>query len=87
MARKTFKARVAVNGSRHTVTVPVPPLVGVTKAAEILHLPKSNISRLRTQGRLDAVEVEGPSAPVFLLAEVEELAGHLEEERAARRHA
>lgn len=81
---RTYKARQS--GSRATVEVVVPTVVGVTQAAEMLGVPKSNISRLRSQGRMpEPVPQEGPGAPVWLKPEVEELAKALAAERTARR--
>lgn len=80
---KTFRARVSVAGKRIRVDVAVPKLVGVTRAAELLGVQKGHVGRFRERGRLDAIEVEG-SAPVFLLTDVERLAGELKGEREAR---
>lgn len=83
-----FRARVKLvsDGRRVMADVPVPTIVGVTRAAEILGVPKSNISRLRTQGRMpEPVPQDGPGAPMWLKPQVEELAVALAAERAGRR--
>lgn len=83
--RKMFRARVTVDGKRMRVDAAVPIVVGVTEAARILGVPKSNISRLRAQGRMpEPVPQEGPGAPVWLKSEVVELAVTLAAERDAR---
>ena len=85
MARKTFKTKVKVGGERVDVEVSMPRLVGVTEAAALLGVPKSNISRLKTQGRMPSpVPVDGPSADVWLRSEVEKLAREMKKSRAAR---
>lgn len=88
-AGKTFVARVTVDGKRRRLDVAVPKVVGVTQAAELLKVPKSNVSRLTEQGRMPSpVPQEGPGAPVWLKVEVMELAEVLQterEQRAARR--
>jgi hypothetical protein len=63
----------------------IPPLVGVTGAAAILGIAKSNIERLRQQGKMpEAIEVEGVkrSTPVYVKSEVETLAAQLASDRA-----
>jgi hypothetical protein len=81
---RVFTARVTVDGKRRRLEVAVPIVVGVTRAAELLDVPKSSVSRYVTSGRLVPVPQEGPGAPVFLKAEVVELAGELARERAQR---
>lgn len=82
-----FRARVSHGGKRIRVDVAVPILVGVTRAAELLGVPKSNISRLRDQGRMpEPVPQEGPGAPMWVKAQVLELAEKLAAERAERAH-
>jgi hypothetical protein len=83
--QRTMKARLA--GERRSVDVVMPTVVGVTKAAEMLGVPKSNISRLRTQGRMPepVPRAAGDSgADVWLEADVAVLAAQLAEERRAR---
>lgn len=88
MARRTFMAHApGSRAKKGTVEVQVPVVVGVTSAAAILGVPKSNVSRLREQGRMPEPlpRPEGDTgAPVWLLEPVEVLAGELAAERAAR---
>ena len=66
-----------------------PRLIGPTASARVLGVLPPHISRLRDQGRLRPIPVEG-SADVYIRSEVEELAAELareREERAARREA
>lgn len=80
-----FRARVSVGGKRIRVDAAMPTVVGVTRAAEILGVPKSNISRLRAQGRMPSpVPQEGPGSDVWLKSEIEELAVLLAAERSQR---
>lgn len=68
---------------RRQPTAPI--LVGVSRAAELLEVAKPRISRYREQGRMpEPLEVEGPSAPVWIKAEVMAFAKDLKRERAAR---
>lgn len=95
MAQRTFMAHApGSRAKKGTVEVVVPTVVGVTRAAEMLRVPKSNITRLRMQGRMPEPlprpeDGEGQSldsgAPVWLEAEVQTLADELEAERAERR--
>ena len=63
-----------------------PPLVGVTEAARILKVPKPRIMRFRAQNRLpEALEVDGPSAPVYVRPEIEDFAREIKEGRDLRR--
>lgn len=62
-----------------------PILVGVSRAAQMMEVPKPHIYRFREQGRMpEPIEVEGPSAPVWIKAEVAAFAEDLKRERAAR---
>jgi electron transfer flavoprotein alpha/beta subunit len=82
---KVVKAAAKVDGKRRTVEVSLPIVVGVTRAAEILGIPKPNVSRMRRQGRMpEPLEQDGPGAPVFVRSEVEALARELQAEREAR---
>ena len=87
--QRTFMAHAP--GSRAktgTVEVQVPRVVGVTSASLMLKVPKSNITRLRTQGRMPEPlprPVGDTGAPVWLESEVQKLADELDAERAERR--
>jgi hypothetical protein len=89
--KQTFRAMVKLgDGRRVKADVPVPTVVGVTQAALILRVPKSNVSRLRQQGRMPepVPRPDGDTgAPVWLLEPVLVLAAELEAERQARRPA
>ena len=88
MAKRTFMALApGSRAKKGTIEVEVPRVVGVTKAALMLGVPKSNISRLRKQGRMPhpVPRPEGDTgADVWLEVEVAELAEALAAERAAR---
>ena len=63
-----------------------PNLVGVTKAAQILKVPKPRIMRFRNQGRLpEPLTVDGPSAPVYVKEEIEEFSREVQAGRDLRR--
>jgi hypothetical protein len=59
------------------------PLIGPTAASKVLGVKPPHIYRLRDQGRLTPIPVEG-AADVYRQDEVEALARRLEEERAER---
>lgn len=87
MARaRTYRGRCRIgDGKLFTADVVVPTIIGVTKAAEMLGVPKSNISRLRSQGRMpEPVPQDGPGAPMWIRDELVPLARELAAERAAR---
>lgn len=79
---KRFKAKATVDGKRRTVEVTLPKLVGVTRAAEILDLPKSNISRGQPTGMPEPILIEG-GGKAWFEHEVVELAEKRAEARAA----
>lgn len=64
---------------------PVPDVVGVAAASEMIRVPKPRIARLRDQGRMPEALYELPSGPLWLRAEVQELAEQYATERAQRR--
>lgn len=64
---------------------PVPDVVGVAAASEMIRVPKPRIARLRDQGRMPEALYELPSGPLWLRAEVQELAEQYAQERAQRR--
>lgn len=60
-------------------------LVGAKKAAEILGVYDSHISRLRRRGRMPrAIPVDGSKSVAYVRGEVEALAVELERERKQR---
>lgn len=61
------------------------PLVGATRAAEILGVQPTHISRLRESGQLpEPIAVEGAKVSVFVREDVEELAAVMAAKRAKR---
>lgn len=81
---KRFKAKATVDGKRRTVEVALPKLVGVTRAAEILDLPKSNISRGQPTGMPEPILIDG-GGKAWFEHEVEELAARRAKARAQGR--
>lgn len=62
----------------------LPPLLGVTEAAEILGVRKPHLYRLRDQGRLPEPVITLMAGQIFLRSDIEVLAAELADERANR---
>lgn len=62
----------------------LPPLLGVTEAAEILGVRKPHLYRLRDQGRLPEPVMTLMAGQIFLEEDIRKLAAELAAERSAR---
>lgn len=77
-------SRVHAVFDRHQSEDPLPDVVGVTAAAEILGVNKPRIYKLDTQGRMPQPAIVADNGPLYRRQEVERLRDELVVERAER---
>lgn len=77
-------SRVHAVFARHQDEAPLPDVVGVTAAAEILGVNKPRIYKLDAQGRMPKPALSPDNGPLYRRSEVERLRDELVVERAER---